>query len=182
MTPIKVELLPHDSAWAGRALAEAQTLADALGADLLNVHHIGSTSIPGIRAKPTLDLIPVIHSLSAFDARRRDVEALGYEWRGEFGLPGRRYCAKSSPDTGRRLVQLHCYEKGSPEIDRHLAFRDYLRGHSEVAAAYEQEKMRCAHLHCDNSRAYADCKSVWISRTETAALTWWCRLGSGPQP
>ncbi|WP_249119455.1 MULTISPECIES: GrpB family protein [unclassified Bradyrhizobium] len=131
--PFKVELKSHDPKWASKAEDEGQALAARMGACLLNVHHIGSTAIPDIHAKPILDLMPVVTSLAELDERKPHIETLGYEWWGEFGLPGRRYYTKSDPDTGRRLVQLHCYARGSPEITRHLAFREYLRGHPEVA-------------------------------------------------
>lgn len=80
--PIKVELLPHDPNWSRLADAEKQRLAEAIGPCLLTVHHIGSTAIPGIHAKPILDLMPVISSLAALDMRQREIEALGYEWWG----------------------------------------------------------------------------------------------------
>ena len=122
--PIKVELLPHDLRWTENATAEAEALAEAIGPCLLTVHHVGSTAIPGIRAKPILDLMPVVVSLSKLEKRQHHIEALGYKWWGELGLPGRRYCTKDNPATGLRLIQLHCYVDGSAEITRHLAFRD----------------------------------------------------------
>jgi GrpB-like predicted nucleotidyltransferase (UPF0157 family) len=168
--PFKVELLAHDPQWASKAADESRELEAALGPCLLNVHHIGSTAIPGIRAKPVLDLMPVMRSLAELDRRRREIEARGYEWRGEHGLPGRRYCTKTDPETGCRLIQLHCYAEGSPEITRHLAFRDYLREHPEVAQAYDREKARCQTLYPDDSHAYADCKDAWIKKVEAEAL------------
>jgi GrpB-like predicted nucleotidyltransferase (UPF0157 family) len=168
--PIKVELLPHDPQWAEKAAAESKALAFVMGSALLTVHHVGSTAIPAIRAKPILDLIPVVTALLELDRHRADIEALGYEWWGEFGLPGRRYCTKGDPATARRLIQLHCYVDGSPEIARHLAFRDYLRENPDVAGAYSQEKARCQNLHPDNSHAYSDCKGVWIRKVEAEAL------------
>lgn len=168
--PIKVELLPHDLRWTENATAEAEALAEAIGPCLLTVHHVGSTAIPGIRAKPILDLMPVVVSLSKLEKRQHHIEALGYKWWGELGLPGRRYCTKDNPATGLRLIQLHCYVDGSAEITRHLAFRDYLRDRPEIAAAYDREKVRCQSLHPNDSHAYGDCKETWIKKIEAEAL------------
>lgn len=158
--PIPVDLLPHDPAWAEAAKRESTRLAAVLGGRLVAVHHVGSTAVPGIRAKPILDLLPVVVELAALDEARAAVEALGYTWWGEYGLPGRRYCTRDDPVTGRRLVQLHGYERDSPEIERHVAFRDYLRAHPAVASTYEAEKARCRALHPANSHAYTDCKDA----------------------
>lgn len=173
--PFKVELADHDPRWLAAAQTEASVLHAALGSALLIVHHVGSTAIPGLRAKPILDLLPVVRSLAEMDLRKRNLEQVGYEWWGEFGLPGRRYATKSEPDTGRRLIQLHCYGVGTPDIERHLAFRDYLRKRPEIVASYEYEKVRCRALHPDNSHAYGACKSAWIEAVEAAALADWRR-------
>jgi GrpB-like predicted nucleotidyltransferase (UPF0157 family) len=169
--PIKVMLEPHNENWAMIAKQEVSALHDALGPILMAVHHIGSTSIPGIPAKPIIDLLAVITTLEGLDKQHTDLEQLGYEWWGEYGLSGRRYCTKSDPNTGRRLVQLHCWEAGAADINRHLAFRDHLRRNPEVARAYADEKMRCAALHPDDSHAYADRKSAWIEAVEQTALS-----------
>ena len=168
--PLKVELLPHDPLWAATAEQESRHIEAALGDSLIAVHHIGSTAIPGIRAKPVIDLMPVVTWLDRLDQAQGRIEALGYGWWGEYGLPGRRYCEKDDPETGRRLFQLHCYQNGSPEIRRHLAFRDYLLGRPDLARAYEAEKLRCQALHPNDSHAYSDCKDAWIRRVEREAL------------
>src|SRR5262245_46402501 len=125
----KVELVPHDPSWAQQATAESKRLAQAIGEALVRIEHVGSTSIPGIVAKPTIDLMPIVKSLAELDARQPQVESLGYVWRGEFGIPGRRYCIIEKE--GRRLFHVHCHQAGHPEIARTLDFRDYLRAHSE---------------------------------------------------
>jgi GrpB-like predicted nucleotidyltransferase (UPF0157 family) len=170
---IKVQLLPHDPHWSQLADMEAELIAKAIGPTLSTVHHVGSTSIAGIHAKPILDLMPVVRDLTALDGRQRDMEASGYESWGELGLPGRRYHTKTDPVTGRRLAQLHCYESGSSDIVRHLAFRDYLRANPDVAAHYDRVKVHCWTLHPDDSHAYGDCKDAWIRAAEADALRWY---------
>ncbi len=169
---LPVELVPHSPHWAALAHDEAARLKNALGARLVIVHHIGSTAIPGIVAKPIVDLIPILADEASLDAAEGAITALGYDWLGEFGLPGRRYCRLNDPETGKRKFQLHCYAEGAPEIARHLAFRDYLRAHPEKAKEYEAEKVRAAALHPDNVLDYNGAKNDWIKRTEREALAW----------
>lgn len=171
-TSYSVELLPHDSAWAEQAGHEAARLHLALGSILLRVHHVGSTAIPQIVAKPILDLIPEFTSLAALDAARATMESLGYDWRGEYGLPDRRYCTLSDPQPGQRRIHAHCYASGSAEIARHLAFRDYLCAHPQIAQAYAAEKQRCRTLNPHDSGAYSAAKHAWIQPVQATALAW----------
>jgi GrpB-like predicted nucleotidyltransferase (UPF0157 family) len=166
----KVDLVPHDPTWATQAAAESDRLAQAAGETLIRIEHVGSTSIPGILAKPTIDLMPIVKSLAELDARQPQIEALGYIWRGEFGIPGRRYCIRE--EQGRRLFHVHCNEAGSPEIARTLDFRDYLRAHPEEARTYEVQKRAAAAAHSDDSLAYSHAKSDWIRACVVRAMAW----------
>lgn len=137
---------------------------------MLDIHHIGSTSIHSIVAKPVIDLLGVAKNVEVLGTLATAFETLGYASHGEYGLVGRRYFTRSDPETGDRLVQLHFYAAGDPAIRRHLSFRDYLRGHPDVALEYQSEKCRCAALHPFDSHQYTDCKSEWIKNVEAMAL------------
>jgi GrpB-like predicted nucleotidyltransferase (UPF0157 family) len=170
--PVPVELFPQSFEWAERAVTETARLKGVLGDALVVVHHIGSTAIPGIAAKPIVDLIPEVSCLEALDAAKERVVALGYEWWGEYGISGRRFCTLTNAG-GKRTVHLHCFASGSAHIARHLAFRDYMRGHPDQARAYEAEKQHARALHPDDSHAYAEAKSAWIAAKEVEALAEW---------
>ena len=169
----KVWLEPHNPTWGVMAISEAARLMTAAGENLIVVHHIGSTAIPGITAKPTIDLMPEVNSLAELEARRPEIEALGYLWRGEFGIEGRRYCVRE--EIGQRLFHVHFYERGSPQIATHLAFRDYIRAHRDEALAYEAIKREAAALHPSDSLKYNDHKAAWIRSCQERAKAWACR-------
>ncbi|SDI94601.1 GrpB family protein [Aliiruegeria lutimaris] len=167
---MRIDILPYDPAWADMAAKETERWEKALGTALREVHHIGSTAVPGLSAMPVIDLIPVIAPTIDLDALQTLVNAMGYEWLGEHGLPRRRYCRRSSPANGKHLVQAHCWPVGDSAILRHLAFRDALRADPLLRGAYETRKRHCASLHRDDSAAYAACKSGWINTAEARAL------------
>jgi GrpB-like predicted nucleotidyltransferase (UPF0157 family) len=155
------------------AAEESKRITEALGSNTVVIHHVGSTAVPGICSKPILDLLPEVASLDALDASRPSLEELGYEWWGEYGIRNRRYCTLNDSVTGRRMVQLHCFETGDAEIERLLAFREYLRATPDAAMAYDQEKRRCRDLHPDDSHAYTDAKAAWIDSMMPRALAFY---------
>jgi GrpB-like predicted nucleotidyltransferase (UPF0157 family) len=169
---MSVELVPHSPGWAKRAEEESARLREAVGGTLVVVHHIGSTSIPDILAKPVIDLMPLVEDLAALDAREDAVRALGYDWYGEFGLAGRRYCKKDDPATKKRQFNVHFYQVDNPGVSRHLVFRDYLRAHPKIAKEYEAEKVRAAALQPNDVLRYNDEKNDWIKRVEADAIAW----------
>lgn len=157
-----------DPGWPAKAAALAEAWRDAVRG-LRMVHHIGSTAVPGLPAKPVIDLLPVFESEEAMDAAQPDVEAMGYIWLGEYGLSGRRYARRDCAD-GQREVQAHCYVHDAPDIVRHLAFRDALRSTAALRAAYTAEKARCMALHGGDRTAYSACKAAWIDKAEARAI------------
>lgn len=170
LQPIPVILAAYNPEWPLTAATHAER-SRALGPNLVTVHHIGSTSVPGLAAKPIIDLMPVVTNLTRLDEQRQHVEALGYRWHGKFGILGRRYCTLDN-GAGVRSVQLHFFKEGSQHVERHIVFRDYLCAYPEEANAYAIEKHRAQNLHPMNSHAYADEKDKWIRAVETKAIIW----------
>lgn len=173
---ISVSLVDHNPEWAGIASAHAKRL-DVLGDLVLAIHHIGSTSVPGLVAKPIIDLLPVVSSIAVLDTQLWKVEALGYRLYGEYGLPGRRFCALPGENT--RLVHLHFFEQGSDQIFHNLAFRDYIRSHPEAANAYVAEKQRARALHPDNSHGYTAEKGAFVQEMSKRAHAWFAEQPVG---
>jgi GrpB-like predicted nucleotidyltransferase (UPF0157 family) len=146
---------------------------------LVAIRHIGSTSIPLCDAKPIIDMVAAVTDLELLDELTPAMEALGYEAMGEFGIPGRRYFRKGSAFENR-THQVHAFRSGSPEIDRHLAFRDFLRAHPRGDGAREAGrvalvaecvalKRRLAAAHPTDVPAYTAAKSGVIQRIEDLA-------------
>jgi GrpB-like predicted nucleotidyltransferase (UPF0157 family) len=170
-----IVLATHNPQWAPAFESEASAILEALSDLPIELHHIGSTAIPNIVAKPVIDMLGIVPTLEDLDMRGLRLSGLGYESLGEFGIPGRRYFRKDSPD-GVRTHQLHAFAVGSPEIQRHLDFRDYLRAFPSDAAAYAALKMDLAR-HCgSDTAAYSDGKTEFIRAVERRAAAW--RLGN----
>ena len=163
-------LAASDPDWPGKAAAEAERWRAARMDGLLMIHHIGATAVPGLPARPVIDLMPVFADMAACDAARPIAESLGYDWLGDLGVSGRRMLRRDDAETGRRLAQAQCFGRGDPAIRRYLAFRDALRGNAPLRAAYTAERERCAARHPDGGPSYGRCKAAWIDRAEAIAL------------
>ncbi|MFN9537696.1 MAG: GrpB family protein [Planctomycetota bacterium] len=176
---MRVDVVPHDPNWISLFELEALGLRDALGEDQVSVHHIGSTAVPGIEAKPIIDILLEVRSLDWLDVNATRVTALGYEGLGECGIPGRRYFRKSN-ELGIRSHQIHAFELGSSGATRHLAFRDYLRAHPDVAAEYSLLKQQLAASCQHQIELYMAGKDPFIKHHEALALRWASESGRSP--
>lgn len=167
----KILLLPYKPEWRVYFEAEVPLIRDALGENVVTAHHIGSTSIPGIYAKPVIDILLEVDQLDAVDRRGSEMELLGYEVMGEFGIPRRRYFRKDDRE-GVRTHQIHTFEKGTDQVIRHLAFRDYLIAHPDEALEYSDLKRRLAAEHANDANAYMDGKDSFIQEIDRRAAVW----------
>ncbi len=161
----------YSSAWPAAFAAEADRLRRLLGEVLTEIHHIGSTSVPGLAAKPVIDLMPLTTDIARIDACSQTLQDAGYQPWGEYGLPGRRLFTRDAD--GVRTHNLHFYAEGHADVARHLAFRDYLRAHDLVCDQYAVIKRQAYAEHPADIAAYSAAKNDWIKRAEQLALLWY---------
>ena len=159
----RLRLVRWSPDWAHDFAAETQRIRAALGPLLLRVEHVGSTSVPGLLAKPVIDLALAVDGPVAADAAVAPLERLGYRHRGPHGDdPRRRYFVLDRD--GARRFQIHLWMLPARGWEEHLAFRDLLRGHPELAGAYAREKLRVADEVRWDKRAYSEAKGPFIER------------------
>ena len=170
-------LAPYNAAWPAAFQQESAAIRNALSGTPITLHHIGSTSIPGVMAKPVIDMLGVVSSIDDIDAGEHQLAAIGYEGLGEFGISGRRYFRKTAPD-GARTHHLHVFAAGSTAIDRHLDFRDYLRAFPAEAAAYADLKHKLAAQFTGED--YSEGKTEFIRTIEQRAAVWREGIVRGP--
>ena len=153
-----VRLVEYDSQWPSLFAAEASKIRAHLGRLALSLEHIGSTSIPGMCAKPVLDILagrPADASAGGYIAA---LARAGYEHRGERGVPGREYFRRGQP----RAYHLHLVEEGGPLWLDYLAFRDYLRGHADAARRFADVKRALAERFSRDRDGYLNAKSAHV--------------------
>lgn len=130
----KIEITKHNTNWSLRFKKEALNLKSSLGNNCINIYHIGSTAVPGLYAKPKIDIIAEVHSLTD---SHLPLQEIGYEYRGEFNIPMRHFFRKKKPHD----INLHIYEKDNPDIKLNILFRDFLINSSEATAEYNKLKL-----------------------------------------
>ncbi|MGG4394005.1 GrpB family protein [Paenibacillus thiaminolyticus] len=168
---MNVRVTEHNEKWDHMFREEAQKIREILADELVDIHHIGSTSVPGLKAKPIIDMMPVVKDIEKMDSYHEKMEGLGYECMGEFGITGRRYFRKGG-DT--RTHQVHVFQADNKEdIQRHVAVRDYLRTHPEAVKQYGELKENLANQFPRDIEAYMDGKDAFVKELEKRALHWY---------
>jgi GrpB-like predicted nucleotidyltransferase (UPF0157 family) len=157
---MRVELVPHQDEWSDRYAEEADRLQALFGEHVIAMYHAGSTSIPGIKAKPVIDLVIAIDNINIVESYNRGMSTLGYVAVGEFGIPGRRFFRRDV--NGERTHNVHIFQYDHPEIARMIAFRDYLRDHPDEAKQYELLKEDLARQFPYDTTIYARGKSSYV--------------------
>ena len=171
----KIEVVPYDRAWPVVYEREAAILTDAFGDQLVAIHHIGSTAIVGIHAKPIIDILPVVRDIDEVNRLNPLLISLGYDPLGENGIAGRRYFRKGTDTVHSHHV--HVFEDGHPEIARHVDFCAYLNTFPKQAQRYSLLKQQLAGQVDHDIEAYLNGKGPLIQELDAEARTWRMHAG-----
>jgi GrpB-like predicted nucleotidyltransferase (UPF0157 family) len=154
-----VRLVPYSPEWARLFLEEERRLRALIGSYVIDIQHVGSTAIPGMIAKPIIDIAIAIARFEEGERCVEPIESLGYEYRGEHGIPGRHYFVKGDP----RTYHIHVLEHDSREWVKHIVFRDSLRQDRQAAKEYARLKRSLAEKHPNDRAAYTEGKTEFVA-------------------
>ncbi len=171
-----VRIVEYDAAWPARAAAELRRLAEALGPVAVRLEHVGSTAVPGLAAKPILDLQLSVAAIEPHARYAAPLERLGYLFVPAPESPDYHLFAK--PPERPRTYHLHVAEAGSDHEFRHLAVRDFLRARDHEAARYAALKRQVAARHPRDRLAYIEGKDSYVAGLEARAVAW---AATGPR-
>ncbi len=160
-----IHIADYDAEWLEIFQKVKREIENALGKIEIEIEHVGSTSVPGLAAKRIIDLMGIVPNASVGAQTVGPLAALGYRYKGEYGIEGRFYFVKGVPPN----IHFHMYPRAHPEIDRHLTFRDYLRAHPEAAREYAELKRALAEKYRHDLEGYTNDKTEFIRSTEAKA-------------
>ena len=168
----EVCVVPYDSNWPVQYEHEVIRIKGILEKEIVSAHQIGSTSIPGMIAKPIIDILLEVTNIEIIDSYNGEMIEIGYEPRGELGIPGRRYFSREEPKDVR-THHVHAYQNDNIELVRHLAFRDYMIAHPDDAKVYSELKIVLARRFQWDIDGYISGKHLYMERMEKVALEWY---------
>jgi GrpB-like predicted nucleotidyltransferase (UPF0157 family) len=168
-----IEVVPYDPAWIDRFAAYRRRLADELGSVAVRIEHVGSTAVPGLAAKPIVDIQVSVDDL---EDEGSYVPGIGHAAAELRSRDTRHRYFRPAGDRPRD-VQVHVCEAGSDWERNHLLYRDYLRANAAVRDAYASLKLELAATYRDDRLAYADAKSAFILDALDDARAWAARIG-----
>ena len=177
----KIEVVDHKSEWITFFEKESAHLAAIFSTQLVEIHHIGSTAIPELKAKPVIDILVVIKNIDMLETFNEPMIQFGYRPRGEClnnpipGTPGRFYFSKDTD--GVRTHQVHVCQEGHYDIEDKLAFRDYMKTHPYEAQEYSRLKESLAMENHHDIVGYINGKDEFVKGIISKANVWRQKCG-----
>jgi GrpB-like predicted nucleotidyltransferase (UPF0157 family) len=161
-----IQLAPYDPSWPAEFEAEAARIERACEDLEIRLEHIGSTAVPGLSAKPIIDILAGVPPRARRKQYVTAIKGIGYEHLGSYGIAGRNYFRRGSP----RSHHVHLVSRSSAFYREHVAFRDWLRSYPDSRQEYEMLKRELARTFADDPRRYQDAKGTFIRSVVRRAL------------
>ncbi|SHJ89575.1 GrpB domain, predicted nucleotidyltransferase, UPF0157 family [Clostridium amylolyticum] len=165
----EIEVVPYKTEWKKDYANEEKKIKNVFKDELINIHHIGSTAIPGICAKPVIDIMVIVKDICKVDMLNNEMLTIGYFSKGKYGIKGRRFFVKGQ---NNRTHNVHVYQTGHYEILRQLNFRDYLIAHPNEAKNYQNLKKELSEKFKFNIDKYNKGKDSYIKDIINKADQW----------
>ncbi|GAF89235.1 unnamed protein product [marine sediment metagenome] len=166
----RVGVVSYNPNWKKMYKEESEKIKNILNDIIVDIHHIGSTAIPGIKAKPVIDILVEVKNLEAVDQYNNKMEELGYEVMGEHGIPKRRFFRKGG---NKRTHHIHIFQVGNEEIERHINFKEYLITHPDKGREYSKLKEKLVNKYTYDVENYTNSKSDFIKEIDKKAKIRW---------
>jgi GrpB-like predicted nucleotidyltransferase (UPF0157 family) len=160
-----IEIVPYDKSWKNLYEIEKGLLESIFNNIILDIQHFGSTSIPGLAAKPIIDIMIIVDDINEVDKYNKVMGDEGYVIRGENGMPGRRYFVKmKNENSGNHTHHIHIYQNNNICTSNYIIFRDYLKINNAVLKMYESVKKDLALKYRDNPLEYTNGKTDCVNK------------------
>jgi len=159
----RVEVVSYNPNWKEMYKEESGKVKNILSDIIIDIHHIGSTAITGIKAKPVIDILVEVKDIEGVDQYNHKMKELGYEVMGEYGIPKRRFFRKGGD---KRTHHIHIFQVGNEEIERHIKFKEYLIAHPDKAREYSRLKEELANKYTYDVDNYTNRKSDFIQEID----------------
>jgi len=166
----RVEVVSYSPNWKDMYKEESEKIKNVLSDIIIDIHHIGSTAIPGIKAKPVIDILVEVKDIERVDQYNHKMKELGYEAMGEYGIPKRRFFRKGG---NNRTHHIHIFQVGNEEIERHINFKEYLIAHPDKAREYSKLKEKLVNKYTYDVENYTNSKSDFIKEIDRKAKSRW---------
>ena len=165
----RVEIVSYNLNWKNIYKEESEKIKNILSDIIIDIHHIGSTAIPEIKAKPVIDILVEVKDIETVDWYNNKMEEFGYEVMGEYGIPKRRFFRKGG---NKRTHHIHIFQTGNEEIERHIIFKEYLIAHPDKGQEYSKLKEGLVNKYSYDIESYTRGKNDFIKEIDRKAKLW----------
>lgn len=160
----KYQIISYDPHWKDQFETEASVLRSIWGDTAIAIEHIGSTAVPGLAGKPTVDVLVLVDDIASVDQFTKAMDAAGYTSLGEYVTNGARLFVKEKDNS--RVVNVHVFQKDHPHVKEMLALRNYLRNHPKIVKQYSELKFDLAKKHPNDYGSYRKYKDAWMEKLQ----------------